>query len=285
MNMKDKFKLKSEAGMILISTTMGVFILLSLFAFYLARFSITENRTGGYYLLDIKTRNLAMVGLEHSLELFKFSRDTIQITGRLNKGNYKVKKIPSKDEQGNGLGRTNYYTLKSIASIDDVERKVRCQVSSMPEAFSLAFFGQNSGNSTLNSPLGTIIGDIYYNGDISSGGGTDNGINYTSTGVGGIAINNQPTFPNLDLTQYETLLLEAQLSSGSYDNKALNFDGNNDYVKIENSVDINTGNNHTQKTIEAWFKVDNKDITSKKQVVYEPTKLNQEYRQFDFLSP
>ena len=269
MNNKKQFNLKSKSGMILISTTMGVFILLSLFAFYLARFSITENRTGGYYLLDIKARNLALVGLEHSLELFKTSRDTVQTTGRLNKGDYKVKKVPSKDEKGNNLSRTNYYTIKSIASIDDVERKVRCQISSMPEAFSLAFFGQNFGNSTLNSSLGTIIGDIYYNGDISSGGGTDNGINYTSTGVGGTAINNQPIFPNLDLTQYETLLLEAQLSSGSYDNKALNFDGNNDYVKIENSADINTGNNHTQKTVEAWFKVDNKDITSKKQVVYE----------------
>jgi len=176
MNIKKQFNLKSESGMILISTTMGVFILLSLFAFYLARFSITENRTGGYYLLDIKARNLALVGLEHSLELFKTSRDTVQTTGRLNKGDYKVKKVPSKDEKGNNLSRTNYYTIKSIASIDDVERKVRCQISSMPEAFSLAFFGQNSGNSTLNSPLGTITGDIYYNGDISSGGGTDNDI-------------------------------------------------------------------------------------------------------------
>jgi hypothetical protein len=107
MKIKEQIYLKSETGMILISTTMGVFILLSLFAFYLARFSITENRTGGYYLLDIKARNLALVGLEHSLELFKTSRDTVQTTARLNKGNYKVKKIPSNDQQGNNLSRTN----------------------------------------------------------------------------------------------------------------------------------------------------------------------------------
>ena len=114
MNNKKQFNLKSKSGMILISTTMGVFILLSLFAFYLARFSITENRTGGYYLLDIKARNLALVGLEHSLELFKTSRDTVQTTGRLNKGDYKVKKVPSKDEKGNNLSRTNYYTIKAL---------------------------------------------------------------------------------------------------------------------------------------------------------------------------
>ena len=269
MNTKVGYNINSKSGMILISTTMGVFILLSLFAFYLARFSITENRTSGYYLLDIKVRNLALNGLEHSLELFKNSRDIEEVTGRLNKGDYKVKKVPSKNELGNDLNRTNYYTIKSIAKINDVERKVRIQVSSMPEAFSLAFYGQNSGNSTLNSPLGVITGDIYYNGNINSGGGSDNGINYTSTGVGGTEISNQPSFPNLNTSQYESLLSEAQSAPGSYDNKALNFDGINDYVKIENSADINTGNNNAQKTIEAWFKVENKNITSHKQVIYE----------------
>ena len=56
---------------------------------------------------------------------------------------------------------------------------------------------------------------------------------------------------------------------GAYTNYAIDFDGNNDYIKINNSGDINTGNNHTQKTIEAWFKVDNKNITSRKQTIYE----------------
>jgi hypothetical protein len=55
-----------------------------------------------------------------------------------------------------------------------------------------------------------------------------------------------------------------------YTNYSLNFDGSNQYIQISNSNDINTGsNNHSQKTIEAWFSVDNKDITSRKQTIYE----------------
>ena len=43
-----------------------------------------------------------------------------------------------------------------------------------------------------------------------------------------------------------------------------------DYIYIPNSNDINTGNNnHTQKTIEAWFNVYDKSVTSKKQTIYE----------------
>ena len=40
---------RSESGMILLSTTMGVFIILSIFAFYLARFSVTENKSSSNY--------------------------------------------------------------------------------------------------------------------------------------------------------------------------------------------------------------------------------------------
>ena len=40
---------RSDSGMILLSTTMGVFIILSIFAFYLARFSVTENKSSSNY--------------------------------------------------------------------------------------------------------------------------------------------------------------------------------------------------------------------------------------------
>ncbi|GIQ98381.1 MAG: hypothetical protein CM15mP4_2180 [Candidatus Neomarinimicrobiota bacterium] len=62
---------RSESGMILLSTTMGVFIILSIFAFYLARFSVTENKSSSNYILDIKARSLALSGLNHSFESFK----------------------------------------------------------------------------------------------------------------------------------------------------------------------------------------------------------------------
>ena len=79
MMLKGRSKPGSESGMILMATTMGVFILLSIFAFYLARFSITESRTGGYHMLDIKARNLAMTGIETGLLAYKAGRNMSDI--------------------------------------------------------------------------------------------------------------------------------------------------------------------------------------------------------------
>ena len=51
-----KIKKNKESGMILMASTMGIFIILSIFAFYLARFSITETRSGAYYIQDINPK-------------------------------------------------------------------------------------------------------------------------------------------------------------------------------------------------------------------------------------
>ena len=48
-------KIKDESGMILMASTMGIFIILSLLAFYLARFSITETRSGSKYGFTLHT--------------------------------------------------------------------------------------------------------------------------------------------------------------------------------------------------------------------------------------
>ena len=72
------------------ASTMGIFIILSIFAFYLARFSISENRSGSYYIQDIKARNLAISGAEHGMQVYKESKTTSNITGNLNKGSYTV---------------------------------------------------------------------------------------------------------------------------------------------------------------------------------------------------
>ena len=53
------------------ASTMGIFILLSIFAFYLARFSVLETRSGAYYIQDIKARNIAMAGAEHGIQVYK----------------------------------------------------------------------------------------------------------------------------------------------------------------------------------------------------------------------
>ena len=268
---KMNHKRNSESGMIIMASTMGIFIILSLFAFYLARFSVTESRTGGYYMTDIKARNLAMTGIEHAMQSYKASRNiSNNISGNFNNGSYSVSFDTQNNEAGTALPHSHFITVKSTATINDVERNLRLIISSMPEAFLFSFYGNNSGSQTFTESNGTISGDMFYNGNVESNSGTGSGTTYTSTGTGGTLLSSPPSFPTLDITQYEALLTSASSASGAYNNYALDFDGSNVYVKINNSSDINTGsNNHTQKTIEAWFKVENKNITSRKQTIYE----------------
>jgi len=267
---KMNHKRNSESGMIIMASTMGIFIILSLFAFYLARFSITESRTGGYYMTDIKARNLAMTGIEHAMQSYKASRNISNISGNFNNGSYSVSFDTQNNEAGTALPHSQYITVKSTATINDVERNLRLILSSMPEAFCFSFYGNNSGGQTFIESNGTISGDMFYNGNVESNSGTGSGTTYTSTGTGGTLLSSPPSFPTLDITQYEALLTSAASASGAYNNYALDFDGSNDYIKINNSSDINTGGAiHTQKTIEAWFKIEDKNITSRKQTIYE----------------
>ena len=262
--------IKNESGVILMASTMGIFIILSLFAFYLARFSVTETRTGGYHTLDIKARNLAMTGIERGLQSFKPSRNVSSISGKFNTGSYAVSFDTQKNEKGISLPYSHYSTLKSIATIDDVERNLRVIISSMPEAFCFSFYGHNAGSQTFTESNGTISGDMFYNGTVQSNSGSSTGTTYNSNGNGGTQLSGGPSFPTLDATLYDALISAAASASGIYNNRALSFDGSNDYIKINNSSDINTGsNNHSQKTIETWFKVTNKNITSRKQTIYE----------------
>ena len=270
MALKKKRKNNKESGMILMASTMGIFIILSIFAFYLARFSITETRSGSYYIQDIKTRNLAISGAEHGMQIYKESKATSDIAGILNKGSYAVSFDLTNDEASSPLPYTHYLMIKSTASIDDVKRNIRYIISSVPEAFCFSFYGNNTSGQTFSKSNGAINGDMFFKGSVASGSGTNSGITYIKSGSGGTQISSYPSFPYIDSTLYENLLTSASQAPGSYINYALNFDGSNEYVQISNSSDINTGsNNHSQKTIEAWFSVDNKDLTSRKQTIYE----------------
>ena len=262
-------KILDESGAILMSSTMGIFILLSIFAFYLARFANTENRTGGYYALDIKARNLALSGIEHGLHVYGSSKSTESFTKKFNNGNYTVSFDDEKNESGDPLPKSQYLMIKSKGKISDSERNVRLLISSFPEAFNFSFYGNNVSSQTFVEPNGSIYGDMFYNGSVESNSGANNGSTYIGSGSGGILLTSAPTFPVLDDTQYNDLLIEAESHQGAYNNYALDFDGNNDFIKINNSSDINTGSHHTNKTIEAWFKVDNKNVSSHKQTIYE----------------
>ena len=264
--MRIRFNFKDESGVILMASTMGVFIILSLFAFYLARFSVIESRTGGYYTQDIKVRNLAMAGIEHGLYSYKSSRNTSDIDGSFNNGTYSVRFDSQNDESGGPLSKSHYLTLKSTGKIDDVERNVRFLVSSLPEAFCFSFYGNNLGTQTFAEPNGSINGDMYFNGSVQSNSGASNGTTYIGTGSGGTLLSSPPIFPDIDDTKYEALLSSAQSASPDYQNYALDFN-NNDYVRIESSSDINSGI-HSQHTVEAWFRTNNKNSNTK-QIIYE----------------
>ena len=268
-------KKKNESGMILMASTMGIFIILSIFAFYLARFSISETRNGAYHVLDIKARNLALTGGEHGMYIYKSSRNTDgvsinNITGNLNNGSYTVSFDLDNDESNQVLPYSQYLTMKSSATIDDVKRNIRYILSSFPEAFCFSFYGNNSSSQTFNRVNGSIKGEMFFNGSVAIGSGADSCVTYISSGSGGTVLSSYPSFPEIDITSYENLLASAATAPGPYDNYALNFDGSNEYVQISNSNDINTGsNNHSQKTIESWFSVEDKDLTSRKQTIYE----------------
>ena len=263
---KMNHKRNSESGMIIMASTMGIFIILSLFAFYLARFSITESRSGGYHMVDIKARNLAMTGIEHGIQLFKPSRSISELSGSFNTGDYVVSFDTLNNESGSSLPYSNYLTIKSKATINDVERNLRLILSSMPEAFCFSYYGNNLGSVTFNEDQGTISGDMYHNGNVS----TDivlSGIKYNSTGSGGTQLTSPPSFPTLVTTSYEALLTSAASATGPYTNYALHFNSSSDQVHIPNHSDINVGT-HTQRTVEAWFKVDDK-TRSQEQTIYE----------------
>ena len=264
--MRTRFKFKDESGVILMASTMGVFIILSLFAFYLARFSVIESRTGGYYTQDIKVRNLAMAGIEQGLHSYKSSRNTSDIDGSFNNGTYSVRFDSQNDESGGPLSKSHYLTLKSTGKIDDVERNVRFLVSSLPEAFCFSFYGNNLGAQAFAEPNGSINGDMFFNGSVQSNSGASNGTTYIGTGSGGTLLSSPPIFPDIDDTNYEALLSSAQSASPDYQNYALDFN-NNDYVRIESSSDINSGI-HSQHTVEAWFRTNNKNSNTK-QIIYE----------------
>ena len=264
--MRTRFNIKNESGVILMASTMGVFIMLSLFAFYLARFSVLETRTGGYYTQDIKVRNLAMTGIEHGLQSYKSSRNTSDIDGSFNNGTYSVRFDSQNDESGGALSKSHYLTLKSTGKIDDVERNVRFLVSSLPEAFCFSFYGNNLGTQTFSETNGSINGDMFFNGSVQSNSGASNGITYIGAGSGGTLLSSPPLFPDIDDTKYEALISSAQSASPDYQNYALDFN-NNDYVRIESSSDINSGI-HSQHTVEAWFRTNNKNSNTR-QIIYE----------------
>ncbi len=76
------------------------------------------------------------------------------------------------------------------------------------------------------------------------------------------------TISNTAVPDASDLIFVVQAVDTSQAARAASFDGVDDYVHIPDSDDINLGT-HDKRTVQAWFKVNDKTISSRKQVVYE----------------
>ena len=202
---------RSNGGFILLGTALGIFLILSLFSIYLLRIVVNENVISGYNLLDIRTRNLSQTGLEHGLQLFKENGTpyVAPIERSFNNGNYTITFDPLLNQNGTSLPYSHFAMLKSAAMINDVVRNTRVFLSSYPDAFNLAFYGDSE---TFTQSGTTFSGDIYSNGNVSNL--TISGTAYTTTGSGGtIHPGSPPSFPSHNASYFQTIISEVPVDS------------------------------------------------------------------------
>ena len=145
--MNDFLKNNSNEGFILIGSTIALFIILSIFSIFLIRVVVKENQISNYNIADIKTRNLSQSGLDHGIQIFKNAGTPYlaPITKYFNNGEYTITFEPSIDESANPLPYSHFSMIKSSAILNDATRNTRVLVSSYPNAFNLAFFGNKNG--------------------------------------------------------------------------------------------------------------------------------------------
>ena len=214
MNKKDRLINKHDSGFIMLGTALAIFLILSFFSIYLLRFIVNENTVSSYNLLDIRTRNLSISGLEHGIQLYKESGEVnySPIEKNLGSGDYTISFDQSLNQNGTNLPYSHFTMLKSTASINDATRNTRVFLSSYPDAFNLAYFGNNT---TFSQSGSNFNGDIYSNGDL--GGLSIAGTAYTSNGNGGtIHPGTPPEFPDNNRTYFQTIISEVPVdSSGS----------------------------------------------------------------------
>ena len=206
----NKLKKKSD-GFILLGSALAIFIILSLFSIYLIRIVIKEHSINNYNILDIKTRNLSISGLEHGVKLIEDGLiSNFPIDKDFNNGSYALSINYNSTEVGSPLPYLHFGLLKSEASINDVLRNSRVFVSSYPNAFNLAFFGKNNNSNILNQNSGLIDGDVFFNGTINNSILSQESYAYSSNGNGAILNTNLSSdYPEVDFTYFTNYINSA----------------------------------------------------------------------------
>ena len=141
----------SSDGVILISMSIGIFLIISIFTFFLMKLVVKEHSMSINYAMDIKTRNLAHSALNRGIFQFKNLRNITPQTGQLNNGDYEISFDGINDEDNDPLPYSHYTMLRSDAEINDSRRRTRIFLSSFPSGFNPAFYGENINNSAFNT--------------------------------------------------------------------------------------------------------------------------------------
>jgi len=202
--------IKDQRGFAMTSTTMFIFIVISIFAIYLTRFALTSQKSSAYLIQDIRARNLVQTGLDIGLvktDEGNYGQLLQGISGSLNHGNYLVTINESSDELNNSL-YAHHSMLVGQATIGEVQKKARLILSAYPNAFNLAAFGKNvNGSSSFSMSSSSIDGDVYFNGNTGSVSVNQGHYVYNENGVSGVqSLDSDLDFPNLDLSYFDILL-------------------------------------------------------------------------------
>ena len=146
-----KYFQSSNDGVILISMSIGIFLIISVFTFFLMKLVVKEHNMSMLHTLDIKTRNLSHSALERGIFQFKNYRNITQQSGNLNNGEYNISYNGVNDENNQPLPYSHYTMLEAKAEINESKRNTRIFMSSFPAGFNPAFFGENLNNVPVNS--------------------------------------------------------------------------------------------------------------------------------------
>ena len=93
----------SNDGVILISMSIGIFLIISIFTFFLMKLVVKEHNMSMLHTLDVKTRNLSHSALEKGIFQFSDYRNITTQNGELNNGEYNISYDGIKNENDEPL--------------------------------------------------------------------------------------------------------------------------------------------------------------------------------------
>jgi len=218
----DTFKW-DQRGFAMTSTTIFMFLVISIFAIYLARYTVTSKKSSAYLVQEIRARNLSQTGLDIALNAVSSNYNELKssgFSGRLNKGTYDVVLDEDTFHDDSSLPYHHLNVIESVGKLAEVKRNARILISSYPNAFNLSFFNENTGSTTFGSNC-VFNDDIYINGNTSGLSMGSNAYAYSSMSSPSSPLISHgspyPEFPLHDGSHYTSLINSV---SGEYESES-----------------------------------------------------------------